>query len=372
MYVCVCTCMYLSLSLSPSLFFSFFPSRSKPRVRQHRESLRGFVEASANSVKRQSARGCSTATVLSLFFCVPFYVSLVSHDQDIRVETPTRRKTSDRKMAVIHGILLVIVAISNVQTQDDSTVEIDNPEDNCTTDSIVILNVSSETQREQLDTMMDVLVEDATRNGTNVSHFWTPSIAKDWEEQAPKLNFPKTISEERFKMATLHLDQAPFVFDFLRNVFYFIHPYDVPIGLLIEAIENRITTSKLISESMHIEAIFLATVGVCCIMACIVPGTELWFACRPIREDYKPCRHPEVLAFLLAAFVFVLGSCMVTMMVCNEAARAGIEKLPMVVETALQDLDDYHQDTTTQLRKCLTRSLDVASEAILADLDKIE
>lgn len=58
---------------------------------------------------------------------------------------------------------------------------------------------------------------------------------------------------------------------------------------------------------MHIEAIFLATVGVCCIMACIVPGTELWFACRPIREDYKPCRHPEVLAFLLAAFVFVLG-----------------------------------------------------------------
>ncbi|XP_047352348.1 prominin-1-A isoform X2 [Vespa velutina] len=220
--------------------------------------------------------------------------------------------------------------------------------------------------------MMDILVEDSTKNGTNVSHFWTPSIAKDWEDQAPKLNFPKTISEERFKMATLNLDQAPFVFDFLRSVLYLIHPYDVPIGLLIEAIENRITTSKLISESMHIEAIFLATVGVCCIMACIVPGTELWFACRPIREDYKPCRHPEVLAFLLAAFVFVLGSCMVTMMVSNEAARTGIEKLPMVVETALQDLDNYHQDTTTQLRKCLTRSLDVANEAILADLDNVE
>ncbi|XP_035722001.1 prominin-1-A-like isoform X1 [Vespa mandarinia] len=275
-------------------------------------------------------------------------------------------------MAVIHGILLVIVAISNVHAQDDLTVKVNNPDDNCTTDNIVILNVSSETQREQLDAMMDILVEDGTKNGTNVSHFWTPSIAKDWEDQAPKLNFPKTISEERFKMATLNLDQAPFVFDFLRSVLYLIHPYDVPIGLLIEAIENRITTSKLISESMHIEAIFLATVGVCCIMACIVPGTELWFACRPIREDYKPCRHPEVLAFLLAAFVFVLGSCMVTMMVSNEAARTGIEKLPMVVKTALQDLDNYHQDTTTQLRKCLTRSLDVANEAILADLDNVE
>ncbi|KAK2584074.1 hypothetical protein KPH14_006520 [Odynerus spinipes] len=275
-------------------------------------------------------------------------------------------------MAVVHEILLVIVAISNVYTLEETTLEVDSGGNNCTTDSMTLLNISSEAQREQqADIMADVLME-STKNSTNVSHFWTPSIAKDWEEQAPKLKFPKTISEERFKMATLRLEEAPFAFDFLRSVLYLVHPYNVPIGLLVDAIENRITTSKLISESMHVEAIFLAIVGVCCIMACIVPGTELWLACRPIREDYKPCRHPEVLAFLLAAFVFVLGSCMVTMIVCNEAARAGVEKLPIALETALQDLDDYHLDTTTQLRKCLTRSLDVASEAILADLDNVE
>ncbi|KAI4502356.1 hypothetical protein M0802_002268 [Mischocyttarus mexicanus] len=252
-------------------------------------------------------------------------------------------------------------------------VEIDNIiDDNCTTISNVFLNIASDNQREQLDATIDVYIDDTNKNNTNVSHFWTPSIGKDWEEQAPKLNFPKTISDDSFKMTTLHLEEAPFLFNFLRSVLYLVHPYDVPIGLLVEAIENRITTSKLISESMHVEAIFLATIGVCCIMACIVPGTELWLACRPIREDYKPCRHPEVLAFLLAAFVFLLGSCMVTMIVCNEYARTGIEKLPVVVETALQDLDDYHQDTTSQLRKCLTRSLDVASEAILADLDNVE
>lgn len=65
----------------------------------------------------------------------------------------------------------------------------------------------------------------------------------------------------------------------------------------------------------------------------------------------------------------VLRSCMVTMIICNETVGAGIGKLPMTVETALQDLKDYHADTTSQLRKCLTRSLDVASEAVLADLD---
>jgi len=60
---------------------------------------------------------------------------------------------------------------------------------------------------------------------------------------------------------------------------------------------------------------------------------------------------------------------MVTMIICNETVTAGIGKLPTAVETALRDLKDYHADTTSQLRKCLTRSLDVASEAILADLD---
>lgn len=60
---------------------------------------------------------------------------------------------------------------------------------------------------------------------------------------------------------------------------------------------------------------------------------------------------------------------MIAMLVCNEASSTGIEKIPLVVETALQDLSDYHSGTTVQLRQCLTRSLDVASEAILADLD---
>lgn len=58
---------------------------------------------------------------------------------------------------------------------------------------------------------------------------------------------------------------------------------------------------------MHVEAAFLGLVGVCCVLACIIPGTELWLACRPIREDYKPFRHPGVLAFLLAVLAFMLG-----------------------------------------------------------------
>ena len=57
------------------------------------------------------------------------------------------------------------------------------------------------------------------------------------------------------------------------------------------------------------------------------------------------------------------------MMVCNEQVAGGIDKIPDTVEAALQDLRDYHTGTAVQLRKCLTRTLDVASEAILADLD---
>lgn len=60
---------------------------------------------------------------------------------------------------------------------------------------------------------------------------------------------------------------------------------------------------------------------------------------------------------------------MVTMMICNEEIGSGIDKFPTVMEAALQDLGDYHAGTSIKLRKSLTRSLDVASDAILADLD---
>jgi len=58
---------------------------------------------------------------------------------------------------------------------------------------------------------------------------------------------------------------------------------------------------------MHVEAAFLGLAGACCVLACIIPGTELWLACRPIRQDYKPSQHPGVLAFLLAVLAFMLG-----------------------------------------------------------------
>lgn len=58
-----------------------------------------------------------------------------------------------------------------------------------------------------------------------------------------------------------------------------------------------------------------------------------------------------------------------TMLITNEQVATGIERIPETIEAALQDLHDYNSGTANQLRKCMTRSLDVASEAILADLD---
>lgn len=57
------------------------------------------------------------------------------------------------------------------------------------------------------------------------------------------------------------------------------------------------------------------------------------------------------------------------MFICNEMASVGIKKIPVIIEAAIEDLNDYHTGTTLQLRKCLTRSLDVANEAMMADLD---
>ena len=60
---------------------------------------------------------------------------------------------------------------------------------------------------------------------------------------------------------------------------------------------------------------------------------------------------------------------MLTMLVCNEEIATGIDRIPETVDAALQDLRDYHTGTAGQMRNGITRSFDVASEAILADLD---
>lgn len=87
---------------------------------------------------------------------------------------------------------------------------------------------------------------------------------------------------------------------------YAIHNFrDLTIARILPLSFSEV--SFLLLQSMHVEAAFLSLVGMCCVLACIIPATELWLACRPIREDYKPSRHPGVLAFLLAVLVFILG-----------------------------------------------------------------
>lgn len=57
------------------------------------------------------------------------------------------------------------------------------------------------------------------------------------------------------------------------------------------------------------------------------------------------------------------------MTVYNETISATVQKFPIVAEAALQDLHDYHNNIMIQLRECFSGSLDIASEAILMDLD---
>jgi hypothetical protein len=70
----------------------------------------------------------------------------------------------------------------------------------------------------------------APRKESNASHLMTFTFAKDWEENIPKLNFPKRFDDENYKMSKLHLDQGLFLFDFLRSFLKFIQPRNIPLG----------------------------------------------------------------------------------------------------------------------------------------------
>lgn len=82
-----------------------------------------------------------------------------------------------------------------------------------------------------MDTTADVLI-DGTKNNSNVSQHPRTLTSPDdgvWDEK-PRLKFPKFTAEERYKMASLHLDKGWFAFDFLRGFLSFVQPYDIPTG----------------------------------------------------------------------------------------------------------------------------------------------
>ncbi|XP_043473897.1 prominin-1-A [Leptopilina heterotoma] len=265
-------------------------------------------------------------------------------------------------------ILLIVSMLKTCASQDLLEVDFTSTTslNGTTEDSVIYYPLNgSEADQETLN--------DDVKKTSNISHLKTEIAApKDWEENRVKLTFPKLPLDDRYKMTMLHLDKGFFIFDFLRVFLSFVQPYDLPIDILKDAVDHRITASKLVSQSLHMEAAFISLIGICGLLMFVTPSTELWLACRPTKQDYKPPRHPGALSFLLTIFVLIIGVCIITMIVGNEAVGAGIEKIPVVVETALQDLGDYHAGTTIQLRKCLTQSLDVASEAILVDIDNVE
>ncbi|CAB0030133.1 unnamed protein product [Trichogramma brassicae] len=234
---------------------------------------------------------------------------------------------------------------------------------------------------------------DLYNNNNNMMYNRSSSYGRsDWElatidrNNLPRLHFPRKAVDERYRMASLHLDRGLFVFDFLRSFLRVILPRSVPLDLLKDSIDGRIELQSLLAQSVHFELVFLCCACFLGLMMLVVPSTECWLCCcgsasRRKKNHYSssvsragsPSGRRRTGSYCcLATFAIILGACGVTMLVCNEQLANGLELLPETLEAGLQDLRDYHQGGAGQLRKCLTRSLDVASEAILADLDRLK
>lgn len=148
------------------------------------------------------------------------------------------RGSAVRRSAILEKLaafLLALVAISRAYTLEESVPTDSTPPggSNCsTTDSFLILRSRNETREGEMDTMAaNVIVDDGTGNdpSTVVSRPRTFTSPKDRDER-PGLKFPKFTAEERYKMASLHLDKGWFAFDFLRGFLSLVQPYDIPTG----------------------------------------------------------------------------------------------------------------------------------------------
>lgn len=171
---------------------------------------------------------------------------------------------------MIAVIVVIIAWLNNTECQDTNELDFMNL-NNCSTveDFGVPENLTLDEPVIE-DTFFDEILSDETRENVNVSHLKTSSLPKDWEK-TPSLKFPKTSKDDRYKMASLHLDKGYFVFDFLRSFLLIVQPNDVPIGksdtklpktesrkglvskvsipdLLRDVLNDRITVTNLVSQ----------------------------------------------------------------------------------------------------------------------------
>ncbi|XP_034950403.1 uncharacterized protein prom isoform X2 [Chelonus insularis] len=252
----------------------------------------------------------------------------------------------------------------------------DNISNNYSNDSIIYVSLIDKNDKvigdDDRNSTLNIATSEASELKDNSTESNPLTMPQKWEVTKSILEFPKIDNSVHFKIMDLPLRNETIPFDFLRDFNRVIMPYDIPHSLIKDVMENRMTPSKLISEYLYIEGGLLALISICLLLACVVPGIECWLACRPIRDDYKPPKYPGFLIFLLSCAIVLLGVGASGLIYCNESISDGVDKISLTFETAMEDLSDYYTDTTIQLRKCLTRSLNVANEAIMVDLDNID
>jgi len=166
---------------------------------------------------------------------------LLSAPIGISISLPLKREQTAirlRNAAIFHirctflkAALLLAAALSTAyELQESPSTDSTPGGNNCTTaDSFLVLRSRNETQGNEMDTMAANVLADGTRNNSNVSYPRTLTLPEDWDDK-PRLKFPKFATEERYRMASLHLDKGCFAFDFLRRFLSFVQPYDVSTG----------------------------------------------------------------------------------------------------------------------------------------------
>ncbi|XP_071442870.1 prominin-1-A-like [Hetaerina americana] len=214
---------------------------------------------------------------------------------------------------------------------------------------------------------------------------------------AGRLRFPRVPQGEPFRINSLGLSEGLFVFSYIGDFLSWIQPNEFPAELVRDAMHHKVSVTSVITQSLNVEAGFIACLAIGSLLAISGPLFLLTSACFRLAGKYKRgeggggsdggdagdvamledipncfnCRRRTVVFFVQLILLLTLIG-LAAMFVTNEQLSYAVDRTPTVFQAALADADTFLRNTQRQLQYLITNSMDVAVDAVSMDLDNIE
>uniref|UniRef100_A0A336K270 CSON005264 protein n=1 Tax=Culicoides sonorensis TaxID=179676 RepID=A0A336K270_CULSO len=208
-------------------------------------------------------------------------------------------------------------------------------------------------------------------------------------------DYPEPKPNGNYVIPSLDLHDGTFLFSYVSAFLSYVTPQELPVEILRDSVNARVSILHLVLEALKVESGFIGLMALFLITSLIPLAYTIAWGCsrthdaggNNIQGDDNvmnnlvsvessalkslECKRKFLvvsLQIILIIFVF----CVIIMFVTNEQASAAIEKTPILIRSALKDLESFLKDIHHQVIFTIFEGLNTVSDRIKIDLEDID